>query len=392
MDGKETASAHSRRLNYIGCKQKLLQFISDAMTEMTGRKTLDGLRILDAFSGTGSVAFHLRCKNAVVDTNDIELYSSFVSHAVARSSATARCLSLLTMLQKTMDAETPDDYVAGLVEREYSYPRMFFTGENARRIDVARRAIEAMREELTDDEHAFLVASLLVSADMVSNVASVYGCYLKSFKKSALKPITLHPIHTLENAGEGRCMNVNALDGSLYETRQYDVIYVDPPYNERQYSKNYFPLNAIASPPSKDDAFAITDGSKTGIPKECYISPFCRKAMVRDAFRTLVGHAAKQSIPHVMISYSSEAFVPKDDMLEILGEFGSVVLHQREHKRFKSYEYNSKDIKTVHEYMFCLTLALPKSPNTRSGNCPANKKDKKSGECGGAPQPKTTKL
>ena len=108
-----------------------------------------------------------------------------------------------------------------------------------KKIDYVRNRIEQMKSSLSDDEHNFLVASLLVSADNVGNVAAVYGCYLKNFKKVALRPLVIAPVHTYGTSPSdaNRTENIDVLSDKLKEIEHLDVAYIDPPYNERQYPK-----------------------------------------------------------------------------------------------------------------------------------------------------------
>lgn len=379
-----------RHLEYIGCKQQLAPWIAEAVLLTTGRESLTDVDFLDACCGTGAVAFYMRTHGArSVHANDVEAYSATVGRAVTASGATPRCLALLgeiapksgvqdlvdRMSHVSLDAsEDADAPKVGLVEREYSAPRLFFTAANARAIDAVRSNISRL-DDLTEDERAFLLASLLVSADAVSNTTSVYGAYLKEFKASALKPLALRPVHEIaEPFARGRATQMDALDPSLYakkkgekgekgekgrgrkDTTRCRVVYVDPPYNARQYSKNYFPLNAIVWPPERDADFEVISKTKTGIPSECYISPFCRKTGAAEAFRALLRAVAADD--HVIISYSSEGIVAKDELLAILGEFGEVTLLEREHKRFASSSCNDKTKKTTLEYLFCVRRIL----------------------------------
>jgi adenine-specific DNA-methyltransferase len=123
---------------------------------------------------------------------------------------------------------------------------------------------------------------------------------------------------------------------------------LDPPYNERQYSKNYFPLNIIAKTPELLVGQELK--GKTGIPSDCFISPFCKKgATVEKAFDTLVRELKTQ---WVFLSYNSESLVSKEKMLTLLKKYGEVSIIERDYKRFKSFEYN-KDT-SIQEYLFCL--------------------------------------
>jgi adenine-specific DNA-methyltransferase len=130
------------------------------------------------------------------------------------------------------------------------------------------------------------------------------------------------------------------------------MVYLDPPYNERQYSKNYFPLNIIAKKPEM--LLDIQLKGKTGIPNDCFISPFCKKSDVENAFDILFKELKTKWI---FLSYNSESMVSKDKMVDIMKKYGNVSVIEREYKRFKSFEYN-KDVQ-INEYLFCLQKNLP---------------------------------
>jgi adenine-specific DNA-methyltransferase len=251
----------------------------------------------------------------------------------------------------------------GFVTRHYSpyegNERMFFTVENARRIDAVRAMLESVSDAgITHDEYQFILASIIISADAVSNVPAVYGCYLKNFKAKATKPFVIMPIHTVTAASVSASASASAAfhadviaDPAFLATTlpPVDIAYLDPPYNERQYSKNYFPLNIIAKTPAALNTEPPLKG-KTGIPTDCFLSSFCRKgAAAETAFDTLIrGLRAKW----IFLSYNSESIVSKEKMMEILSRYGTVSVTEREYKRFKSFEYNED--KAVCEYLFCL--------------------------------------
>ena len=240
----------------------------------------------------------------------------------------------------------------GFVTTQYSphngNERKFFTVENARGIDYIRARIETIKADLTNDEYKFILASLLISADAVSNVPAVYGCFLKNFKTKAIKLLKLNPIHTIQenSALESNTTNSDVLLATFPET---DFVYLDPPYNERQYSKNYFPLNIIAKTPEQLLSEEALKG-KTGIPSDCFISPFCKRGKtVENAFDTLFKNLKTKWI---FMSYNSESIVSKDKILELMGKYGTASIVEKEYKRFKSFEYN-KDV-DIKEYLFCL--------------------------------------
>ena len=352
--------AKIQRLNYIGSKYQLLGWLTDFMKEKTGFTSFENKTVADLFAGTGVVSHHFRLQGATVHTNDSELYSAVIAHAFTRSFYTERVRDVIAEMNAVATAAhaaTPP----GFVTRHYSpyegNERMFFTVENARRIDTVRAMLESAAA-LTHDEYQFILASILISADAVSNVPAVYGCYLKNFKAKATKPFVLMPIHTISASASAESVTKSAaFHTDVIATPEFlttilppvDIAYLDPPYNERQYSKNYFPLNIIAKSPVTLMTEPTLKG-KTGIPTDCFLSAFCRKgAAAETAFDTLIrGLRAKW----VFLSYSSESIVSKDKMMEILSRYGTVSVIEREYKRFKSFEYNED--KAINEYLFCL--------------------------------------
>jgi len=342
------------RLNYIGSKFQLLDWITTNMKEKTGWPSFANKRIGDLFAGTGIVSYHFRKNGARVISNDAELYSSIITHAFTRSVYTEKCKKVIDELQKDIQ-ENKHSNTSGFITTHYSpqgsNERKFFTIENAKRIDYLRARLETIKGTLTDDEYKFILGSILLSADAVSNVPAVYGCFLKNFKAKAVKTLILAPIHnnTLPAVEGSITYNSDILDLDFLRSFESDIVYLDPPYNERQYSKNYFPLNIIAKTPQQLESELPLKG-KTGIPTDCFISPFCKKGETAEKAFDLLFKELKTT--WIFLSYNSESIVPKEKMLEIMKKYGVASMIEREYKRFKSFEYNN-DV-TIKEYLFCL--------------------------------------
>ena len=329
-----------KRLNYIGSKYQLLDWLTTVIKDKTGYDSFEGKTVADLFAGTGIVSYHFRNLGASVLSNDAELYSSIITRAFTRSVYTDKCKELIHMLNNEAGS-------VGLITKHYSLyesnERKFFTLENAMKIDGIRKKLEELKDTITEDEYTFILASLIVSADAVSNVPAVYGCYLKNFKAKALKSICLLPVHTITVLSDSsRTLYSDVL---TLEPVHADIVYLDPPYNERQYSKNYFPLNIIAKSPTDE----IQVKGKTGIPSDCFISLFCRKGTVANAFDTLF---SKLNAKWVFLSYNSEGLLSQEKMLEILSNYGKVSVVERDYKRFKSFDYNED--KAIQEFLFCV--------------------------------------
>ena len=342
------------RLNYIGSKFQLLDWITSNMKEKTGWDSFANKRIGDMFSGTGIVSYYFRKHQAQVISNDAELYSSIITYAFTRSIYTENCKKIIENFQKDIQ-DNKHLSTIGFITTHYSpynsCERKFFTIENAQRIDYLRHSLEIIKENISFDEYQFILASILLSADAVSNVPAVYGCFLKNFKTKAQKNLTLMPIHnnTSQAVDGSNTFNYDVLNIDFIRSFETDMVYLDPPYNARQYSKNYFPLNIIAKTPE----ILLTEmplKGKTGIPADCFISPFCKKGgVVEKAFDLLFRELKTKWI---FLSYNSESIVSKEKMLDIMKNYGDASVIERDYKRFKSFEYN-KDVE-IKEYLFCL--------------------------------------
>ena len=366
-----------KRLNYIGSKFQLLDWITSEMNAKTGLFASGGggrgkggtkpVTVADIFAGTGIVSYHFRTKyGAKVISNDAEMYSSIITHAFTSSVYSEKCKSVIEMLCAELQAKK---YVIGSVGggtccatpgfvTQNSSPygeseRMFFTVDNAQRIDYVRRRLEDLKSGINEDDYKFILASILITADNVSNVPAVYGCYLKKFKAKALRDFILEPIHKYTTpcitGSRTYCSDVlNTAFLSDVSMANADIVYIDPPYNERQYSKNYFPLNIIAQNPQQ---IAPVLKGKTGIPEDCFVSPFCKRGggVCEAAFDTLFKNLKSKWI---FLSYNSESIIPKEKMLEIIGRYGVASVEECDYKRFKSFKYNGN--LEIKEYLFCL--------------------------------------
>lgn len=125
--------------------------------------------------------------------------------------------------------------------------------------------------QIDDNTYYFLLASLLESADKVANTASVYCAYLKHIKKSAQKPLVLSPAKFTPTSNKHLLFHQDA--NELISTISGDILYLDPPYNQRQYGANYHLLNTIA----KYDQF-VPKG-KTGL-RSYQKSAYCKSSEV----------------------------------------------------------------------------------------------------------------
>jgi adenine-specific DNA-methyltransferase len=344
-------TSQPKHLNYIGSKHSLLDWLHTTILQTTGYSSFQGKTVADLFGGTGVVSFHFRNQGAKVLSNDIEPCSYIVTKAMTEGVYTSQIKEYLDTFNQALQAGLYKETV-GFMTKHYSpydgCERKFFTVDNAKRMDYIRKQL--VEVNMTEEERVFLLASLLVSADAVANCASVYGAYLKEFKKSAEKPLLLQPIHQCSSPSTSKTVTSDVLNREFLDSIEGDIAYLDPPYNERQYSKNYFPLSVLAFSPSQQETQILS--GKTGIPALCFTSPFCSKRTVKESFQTLIEHLKTKWL---FISYNSESLLDKETMIELLKTQGTITVIEKPYKRFKSHsKEGGEEKKEIKEYLFCL--------------------------------------
>jgi adenine-specific DNA-methyltransferase len=333
-------------LNYIGSKLSLLNFIEHIITTYINNIKVFG----DLFSGTCSVSHYFNQHyNWKIINNDCEFYSYVIARAMLVSSYNEKLSKIIENINQLDGAD-------GLIVKHYSPKgnRLYFTLDNARKIDAIRIYIQTLldKNEISGDEYMFLLASLLESADKVANVSCVYGAFLKKFKKSSLKPLTIVPIHKIENKKlhPNQVFNKNVID-LLDNDIKFDVVYLDPPYNQRQYGANYFVLNYIAN--YKE----IEIKGITGIPVNYYKSPFCSKTEVENSIKITLN---KINSRYILISYNNEGLLNINQFQQLCSEFGNLKTFVKSYKKFKA----QQSVKTMTTYEYIHLIDTENKNNT----------------------------
>lgn len=329
-------------MNYIGSKYKLSEFIKQGVYSVVGQNLSDKV-FCDLFAGTGIVGRSFKKEVKQVISNDLEYYSFVLNKNYIENH---QPLDYLPYIFELNSLEGKKGFIFEEYSENGSAERQYFKAENGKRIDAIRKKIENWKtsNEISDSMYYFLLASLLESADKVANTASVYGAFLKHIKKSAQKDLWIEPAIFIENENEHLVFNENSND--LIQKIFGDILYLDPPYNAREYGANYHLLNTIA----KYDTF-IPKG-KTGL-RDYQKSNFCKKNQVSEAFENLIKSA---NFNYIFLSYNNEGLMPSDEIQKIMKKYGKYDLITTDYARFradKEENRNHKANKTI-EYLHIL--------------------------------------
>ncbi|MFZ5801080.1 MAG: DNA adenine methylase [Candidatus Omnitrophota bacterium] len=350
-------------MRYYGCKNRLLDFLESGV-EKTGIN--HGSIFCDLFSGTTVVAQHFKKKGYTVYANDILEFSYALARTYIKNNqypffrglkdkvagvngCGQNIVSVIEYLNKLAPAE-------GFIYKNYcpsgtkrgQYQRQYFSDENGKKIDAIRLKIQEWKDKqlVTLDEFYILLVSLLEAIPYIANISGNYAAFLKCWDPRALKPIRLRTPQIPLSKRNNRVFKSDA--NQLIRKLSCDILYMDPPYNERQYAPNYFMLELIAEGWFNDKCPQIY--GKTGMrPYDNQKSLYCKKEAARDTFRDLIKNADTK---YMLLSYNDEGLMNEKEICDILSSRGKVKIYETEHRRYKSINQDETDRRLVKERLY----------------------------------------
>ena len=349
-------------MNYIGSKKKLLNFLEKSIYEVVGKTNFT---FLDLFAGTGVVGQHFKSKGHKIIANDLQYYSFVLNKNYIGNHQVLKFAFLTKKLPKllTVNEKNRLDYVCkylenikgkqGFIYQNYclggtkgkEFERLYFSDENGKKVDAIRQEIETWKEQglINLNEYYFLLATLIENIDKVANTASVYGAFLKKLKKTAQAKFSMKPAYFVYNEQVHQIYkeDIETIIGKV----KGDVLYLDPPYNHRQYAPNYHLLETIAyyDTPKINGKTGLRDYKKQK-------SSFCQKKHVLNSFRNIIRNA---DVKYIFLSYNNEGLLSLEDIKSVLSERGEYGVFQKEYNRFKAdkTEKRNHKAKSVVEYL-----------------------------------------
>lgn len=351
-------------MRFIGCKINLMPYIERLVAETVDAK--EGV-FCDLFAGTATVGAHFKKQGFQIISNDLLEVSAAFQHALIANNTDPQFAGIVETLG---DVESIGlfpvqsaynkviawlNYLPGkkgFIFNAYcpsgnnEYGRQYFSDVNGQKIDAIRQQIQIWREagDITENEFYLLLLPLLEATSKIANISGTYAAYLKSWDPRTYKPLTLVPIDIIPSQLTHSVYRKAAND--LIDEIQCDVLYIDPPYNTRQYITNYHLLETIArydNPPIH---------GKTGLRdyKAFEKSAYCSKTSCLSALTDLV---EKADAKHIVFSYSNEGILSPDEILTVLSSRGEATLNATiDYQRYKSHSHGSNKQKSVQELLF----------------------------------------
>lgn len=330
----KTSLINNRR--YLGNKYKLLPFI----TKVVNEECSDIDSVADIFAGTGAVSSAFTEKLLI--TNDL-MYSNYICNYAwfgAEEYDPQTIIDCVVRYNSLSDLE--DNYMTE------NFSDTYFSRDDCAKIGYIREDIESLYENdrINQRERAILITSLLYAMDKIANTCGHYDAYRKGvvFEKTLELYVPLAEVH---NTADNQCYNTDA--NELVKDITADLVYIDPPYNSRQYCDAYHLLENVARW-EKPKVFGVAKKMDRSTMK----SKYCTQSAT-EAFEQLIKDI---NAKYILLSYNnmaakgndrSNAKISDDDILRILKQKGEVKVFSESYKAFTT---GKSDIDDNQERLF----------------------------------------
>jgi adenine-specific DNA-methyltransferase len=223
---------------------------------------------------------------------------------------------------------------------------MYFSPENAGRIDYFRTTIEEWKENniINENEYSFLLASLIESVSLVSNTAGVYGAFLKHWDSRATKPVEFKKV-SFNNAMCNDAEFINSKIEDIVSEIDCDIIYIDPPYTQNQYGTQYHLLETLAL--YDNPSISNITGSRSTTPMRSDWSKDYKSHILFDKI------LAKTTAKHIVFSYSKDGFMSNAFIEASMKRYGKAETYICKKLSYRKYtNFKSKEKNDHFEYLF----------------------------------------
>lgn len=305
---------------YLGNKYRILPFIKQTIAENCG----DFETFADIFAGTGAVSSAYTDK--ILYTNDI-LYSNYLCHLTWFSDEVFD-ISKIEKHINLYNSEIPfeENYMT------QNFSGTYFSDKVCSKIGFIRENIENEFKsgKINSRERAMLITSLLYGIDKIANTCGHYDAYRKNAELP--ESFTMCVPEPNVNLKHNHCFNEDT--NELVKKISADVVYIDPPYNSRQYCDAYHLIENVARW-EKPKVFGVAKK----MDRTALKSKYCTREAPA-AFEDLVKNI---SAKYIVVSYNnmakkgndrSNARISDSQILETLENKGEVKTFSQPLKAF----------------------------------------------------------
>jgi DNA adenine methylase len=319
---------------FLGSKYKLLNFIED-----TVNKNCKNVKsVVDVFAGTGVVGSLFLKNGKEVYFND-SLKSNYYSYKAFYENSKAD----IKKIEKIIN-----DYNIVEIDKENYFSQNFgdtyFSYKDCKKIGFIRDDIEDKFKQqiINEREKCILITSLIYSMDRVANTVGHYDAYRKI--ENIEDKFCMYMIDVSKN-GEKKSHISNLDANEFIKNVKADLVYIDPPYNSRQYCDAYHLLENVAEW-NKPKVYGVAKKmDRTNLK-----SRYCTNKAV-EVFDDLI---KKCNCKYILVSYNntgdkinsrSNAKISDLQIKQILEKKGKVQVFEREYNNFTTGKSKSIDHK-----------------------------------------------
>lgn len=311
---------------YIGSKSRMISFIKEVME----KEKIEYSSFLDLFGGTGIVGDSFNDSKTKIYVNDL-LKSNYLSYLAWFGNDKID----KKKIQKYIDSynslsELKDNYFS------INFSNTYFSKENCKKIGFIREDIEEkyINGILNIRERAILITSLLYAMDKIANTVGHYDAYRKNGDLDRQLELCMLDLKSNANNKNNKIFNEDS--NELVRNIKADVVYIDPPYNSRQYSDAYHLLENVAMW-EKNEVFGVAKKMERNGIKSKYCS-----VSAPLAFKDLIENI---NAKYIIVSYNnmgnkgagrSQAKISDEDIITILNKKGKVKKYEIDFAQFNT--------------------------------------------------------
>lgn len=317
-------SINNRR--YIGSKFRMIDFIKETMK----KEKIEYSSFLDLFGGTGIVGDFFNDQKTKVYVNDL-LKSNYISYLAWFGSEKIDKNKIKRYIDKYNSLTVLKDNYFSL-----NFSNTYFSEENCKKIGFIREDIEEnyTNNNLNIRERAILITSLLYAMDKIANTVGHYDAYRKMGDLNKKLELCMLDLKSNTNNKNNKIFNEDS--NELVRNLKADVVYIDPPYNSRQYSDAYHLLENVAMWGKNEVHGVAKKMEQNGIrSKYCSVSaPLVFKDLIENI-----------DAKYIIVSYNnmgkkgagrSQAKISDEDIINTLGKKGKVKVYETDFKEFNT--------------------------------------------------------
>lgn len=302
-------------IKYLGSKRRLLPLIESTVRELTPTGT-----VIDLFSGTSRVGHALKQSGYRVLANDLNAYAATLArcYVVADDDVADKAGRIIDELNALPGRP-------GYFTDTFCEQARFFQPHNGARVDAIRDWIA--ERDLGDELTAVLLTSLMEAADRVDSTTGVQMAYLKGWAPRSYGDLQLRLPELLPRAaaGKGEAHQLDANEAA--RVLRGDIAYLDPPYNQHKYVGNYHIWETLV----RWDAPATYGVARKRVDCRERKSAYNSRPRIHAAMVDLI---EQLDVDHLVVSFSDEGYIDRDEMVELLSTRGEVAVVAQDYRRY----------------------------------------------------------